>query len=198
MRNPRAVAGHEHWLERSNQSARRNYRLNLFAISLMDVGFTIRHYKQPPAVEASLNLHGQPVRRPQGFTGFPQSSLVFCGRPGLAKTFRQRHHFPSQRFEQIQIRHLLMGRNSAHAKSAHPLRGSCDGSGYAPSHNQHRDENDEKDLDQHPKECFAPGTEVLCPNVIDIMHHRQPAQHFIVPVQRYRKDVYPIFVQPAK
>ena len=97
--DPGSIAGVEYRFQSSHQAARRHYHFERFAISLVHVGLAIRDDKKPAAVQTSLDLHCQPVRRPHGFRGFPQAGFIFRGVARLTEAFCQRGYFPRQRPE---------------------------------------------------------------------------------------------------
>ena len=109
VRDPCAVASIKHRLQSSDQAACRNHHFERFSLPPVNIRLAVGYDDQFPTVKAGLDLNRQPIRRPHRFSGFPQSGLILRCAAGLRETFCKGDHFPCQRFEQIQVRHLLSG-----------------------------------------------------------------------------------------
>src|SRR5580692_1057023 len=141
-------------------------------------------------IQTSAELYREPISCPHRFPCFAQTGLVFGGIPSVVEALRHGGNFTRQRPEHVQIRHSLAVRDLPGAERAHPQRRPGNRTGDAPANNQQRNQNNEKDLGQHTKECSTPDKKDLRVYVARIVHHGEAAQHCIPTANRQRENVH--------
>ena len=179
MSDPRAITGTQNRLERGDETAGRNHRLDSLPSILVHVRLAIRYYEKR-AENLRLNADAQALGRPKRLAAFAQARLLLRGSSRLRKAAGKLHHLLRKGSEETLFRQLGTRAHSAASQVLHPLRGTGNRKDDRPANDENGEENDEEHLRDDVPDRLAPDGVALRLDVTRIVKNCEDALRFAV------------------
>ncbi len=156
VRDPGAVARHEHRLERRDDAARRHHGLDVPPATHVLVRLAVRHDDEPRAAQAFLHADPQPLGGPQRIRRLAQARLGFGAGLRRREALRQARRLGRNRIEQASRLAFGARRDAPEPQIAHPAGRPRNRRQHGRLHDEVGDDDNQEDLRDHEDQRVAP------------------------------------------